>query len=463
VTGDSAGHSARIGDTAGHSARIGARIDRLPASRLAVRARLMIGAVTFFDGFDQLLIAYALPSLRAQYRLDTAATTFTITVGSVGMLLGALVTGRLADRFGRVRVVSACLLLYSLGSLLAALAPAIGWLQAFRFLQGIGIGGEVLVAATYISEIIGARTRGRFVLVYELAFVGGLAMAALVASWVVPLLGWRVLFALGTLPVLLVIGLRRVPESPRWLAARGRSDEAEAVTGRFEAVAREQFGPLRDAEPVVAGTASTGTRMRDLFRGPYLRRTVVVSVLWFVAFLVNYGLTSWLPTIYTSVYHLGVGTSLVYSMITTVAGLAGSVVIAVTVDRFGRRTGITVGLLGAAVILGAAAVTAPATATGVMLFVSAAAIFVFAVNLALNLYGPELYPTRSRAAGTSIGGVFARLGVIAGPIITGLVFSANGGVATVFGVLAVASVLAGVTMALFGIETARRPLEALSP
>nr|WP_225954903.1 MFS transporter [Kibdelosporangium phytohabitans] len=430
---------------------------------MAVRARLVIGAVTFFDGFDQLLIAYALPALRAQYHLDTAATTFTITVGSVGMLIGALLSGRLADRFGRVPVVMCCLLLYSLSSLFAALAPSVEWLQAARFMQGIGIGGEVLVAATYISEIIGPKTRGRFVLLYELAFVAGLAVASLVSAWVVPAFGWRVLFAVGASPVLLAIALRAVPESPRWLAARGRYDEAETVVGRFETAAREQFGTLPGLAASPPPPAAERASVLDLFRGRYLRRTVVVSVLWFVSFLVNYGLSSWLPTIYTSVFHLDVGTSLTYSMVTVVAGLVGSIVIATTVDQFGRRTGLIAGLLGGAVILGVAALSAPATGLGVMLFVSSAAVFVFAVNLALNLYGPELYPTRTRAAGASIGGVFARLGVIVGPIITGLAVGANGGVAPVFGVLAVACAIGCVAMAMFGVETARRPLETLSP
>ncbi|ONI83174.1 hypothetical protein ALI144C_16880 [Actinosynnema sp. ALI-1.44] len=448
-------------DTRG--ALVAARIDRLPASRLTVRARLVIGAVTFFDGFDQLLIAYALPALRSQYNLDTAAITFTITVGSVGMLLGALLTGRLADRFGRVPVVACCLVLYSLSSLLAALAPSIEWLQAARFLQGIGIGGEVLVAATYISEIIGPKTRGRFVLVYELAFVAGLAMASLVSVWVVPAFGWRVLFVIGALPVFLAIALRTVPESPRWLAARGRHDEAEAVVSRFESVARKQFGAIPDIVPPPTAETDSRASVLDLFRIRYLRRTVVVSVLWFVSFLVNYGLSSWLPTIYTSVFHLDVNTSLVYTMITTMAGLVGSVVVATTVDRFGRRTVLIVGTLGGAVVLGAAALVGPATGLGVMVFVATAAIFVFSVNLALNLYGPELYPTRSRAAGASIGGVFARLGVIVGPIITGLAVGADGGVAPVFGVLAVACAVGCFTVALFGVETARQTLETVSP
>ncbi|ONI89583.1 hypothetical protein ALI144C_04350 [Actinosynnema sp. ALI-1.44] len=453
-------------DTRG--ALIAARIDRLPAdrlpaSRLAVRARLVIGAVTFFGGFDQFLIAYALPALRAQYQMDTATTTLTITVGSVGTLIGALLTGRLADRFGRVPVVACFLVLYSLSSLFAAFAPNVEWLQAARFLQGIGVGGEVLVAATYISEIIGPRRRGRFVLLYELACVTGLVMASLVSAWVVPSFGWRALFAVGALPIFVAVALRTVPESPRWLAARGRYDEAEAVVDHFEALAHKQFGTLPDIELSPSATATDHPRLLDLFGRRYLRRTAVVSVLWFVSFLVNYGLSSWLPTIYTSMIHLGMSTSLTYSMVTTVAGLVGSIVIATTVDRLGRRTGLIVGLLGGTVTLGAAAVMAPATGPGVMVFVSAAALFVFAVSLVVNLYGPELYPTRSRAAGASIGGVFARLGVIVGPIITGLAVGANGGIAPVFGVLAAACAIGCVTVVLFGVETARRPLEPLSP
>lgn len=217
------------------------------------------------------------------------------------------------------------------------------------------------------------------------------------STWVVPAFGWRALFLVGTVPILLVWGLRQVPESPRWLAARGRFDEAEAVVSRFEAVARKQFGALPEVEPGSPVPEQERAGVRELLRGPYLRRTGVVSVLWFVAFLVNYGLTSWLPTIYRSTFHLGVGDSLAYSMVTTVAGLGGSIAIALTVDRLGRRAGITTGLLGGAVVLGGAALAAPAEAVGVLIFVSVAAIFVFAVNLALNLYGPELYPTRSRA------------------------------------------------------------------
>ncbi|MFD9698031.1 MFS transporter [Lentzea sp. NPDC059081] len=444
-------------------AQIAARLDRLPMSRLALRARLVIGAVTFFDGFDQLLIAYALPALRAEYHLNAVSTTFTITVGAVGMLIGALLTGKLADRFGRVPVVTACVLVYSCTSLFAALAPSLEVLQLARFLQGIGIGGEVLVAATYISEIIGPKTRGRFVLVYELTFVFGLAAAALVSTWVVPAHGWRALFAVGALPVLLAVALRTVPESPRWLAARGRYDEAEAVLVLLEASARAQHGMLPDIVSSVPGPVAERPSVLELFRGRYLPRTLVVSVLWFTSFLVNYGIASWLPTIYTSVFHLNVSTALTYSMITTVAGLLGNIVIATTVDLVGRRAGLITGMLGGTLVLGSAAAVAPTQGTQVMLFVSVAAFFVFSVNLALNLYGPELYPTRSRAAGASIGGVFARLGVIAGPIVTGLAFGTGAGIAAVFGVLAVTCLIGGATVALFGVETARQPLESLSP
>ncbi|MFD9896230.1 MFS transporter [Amycolatopsis sp. NPDC059027] len=449
-------------DIVNDAGTIAARIERLPLSRWHVKVRLLIGVVTFFDGFDQLLIAYALPAIRKQYTLDTADVTLTITAGSVGMLVGAALSGYLADRAGRVRTLTWCLLLYALTSALAAAAPEIGWLQAARFLQGVGIGGEVLVAAAYINEIVGATRRGRYVLVYELAFVFGLAAASLVSTWVVPAFGWRVLFLIGALPVVLAFVLpRQVPESPRWLAARGRTAEASGIVDELERRAVAQFGTLPEVAPVAVAPAPR-PRLADLFTGRYLRRTLVVSVLWFVAFLVNYGLTSWLPTIYTTVYHLPLDTSLRYSMITMAAGLVGCVVLALTVDRVGRRPGLAVCLLGGALVLGVAAWVHPATGYGVMLFVSAASIFVFAVNLGLNLYGPELYPTRSRALGASVGGIFARLGVIAGPVLTGALVD-TGGIAPVFAVLAAAGALGGLVLVFFGVETARRPLESLSP
>lgn len=441
---------------------ITARIERLPMSRWQLRIRMLVGAVTLFDGFDQLLIAYALPVLKHQWRLGPAGATWAITAGSLGMLAGAVVAGWLGDRIGRVRAIAVCVALYAATSLLMAAAGGPALFLPLRFVQGVGIGGEVLVAAAYISEIIGARRRGRFVLRYELVFVVGLLGAALLSSWVIPAWGWRPLFLVGGLPLVFAVLLwRRVPESPRWLAARGRLTEADATLTRIE---HEVSGgaPLpvpRPGDPIRVG----GTGLTALRGGRYVRRTVVLVVLCFAAYLITYGLTSWLPTIYTELYHVPIAVALRFSLYSMVAGLAGSTALALAVDRFGRKPCLTIGMAGAAVMLGLLALLRPTSAGTVALLVSAATLFVFSVNLGINLYVPELYPSRARVLGSAISGVAVRLGVIIGPILVGMLYTRSSGFSLVIGLLAVVALIGGGTLAAYGEETANRTLERLSP
>lgn len=317
---------------------ISARLERLPSSRWHIKVRTLIGAVTFFEAFDQLLTASALPVLTEQWKLSTGQGTLIVTSGSVGMLLGALVAGWLGDRIGRVRTVALGVAVTALASLAVAVSPGFALFTAFRFVQGLGIGGVVPVAATYINEIARADHRGRFVLLYELIFPAGLASATLVASWVVPSFGWRVMFLIGALPVLLVVVLRRqVPESPRWLLSRGRVEEAEQVIARIEQDVEKSIGAqLPEPGPSTAVETARGG-LRDLFTGRYLRRTVVVSGLWFVAYYVNHGIATWLPSLYTKTFGLDLRTALNYSLLSNVTGLIGCLLVALIIDRVGRR------------------------------------------------------------------------------------------------------------------------------
>jgi MFS transporter, putative metabolite:H+ symporter len=192
---------------------VSARLERLPVSRWHVKARVVVGAVTFFDGFDQLMIAYALPVLIPLFRLDAFGIAWTIAIGGIGMLVGALGGGWLADRVGRLGVIQWSLAVYAVSSLVMATTSSLEIFLLLRFVQGLGLGAEVPGAAAYIGEITRAHRRGRFVLLYELIFPAGLVASAVVAAWVVPAFGWRWLFALGALPILLLPLLRRIPES----------------------------------------------------------------------------------------------------------------------------------------------------------------------------------------------------------------------------------------------------------
>ncbi|MCX5080621.1 MFS transporter [Streptomyces sp. NPDC056121] len=441
---------------------IAARLERLPQSRWHVKVRFLIGAVTFFEAFDQLLAASALPVLIKDWHLTTGQATFAVTTGSVGMLLGALVAGWLGDRIGRVRTVALGVAVTALGSLAVAFSNGIELFSLFRFVQGLGIGGVVPVAATYINEIARSDKRGRFVLIYEMIFPAGLAAATLVAVWVVPNLGWRAMFVIGALPVLLAVALpKHVAESPRWLLSQGRTEEAEQAIARIEAeVAAATGEPLPQPAADRSEETSRG-RLRELFTGRYLRRTTVVSGLWFVAYYVNHGISTWLPSLYTKNFGLDLTTALVYTLLSNVTGLLGTLAVALVIDRVGRRPALVAALGGTTFTLATLALVGVTSGGQVAIFASCTTFFVYAINAGLYLYSPELYPTRNRAKGAAFGGLWNRLGVILGPITVGAIIGGGGSLTLVFAQLAAVAAV-GAVIALFAVETKGRTLEELN-
>lgn len=445
---------------------VAARIERLPRARWQAKARVTIGAATFFDAFDALTVAYVLPVLAPMWDLSPTQIASAISVGFFGQLIGALLVGFVAERFGRIPTAMISVLVFGLASLALAFSPGYVFFLVVRFIQGIGLGAEVPVAATYISEITKAHKRGRFVLVYELVFPAGLMVAAIAGFWIVPTLGWQWMFIIGALPALIALYLRRgLPESPRWLERAGRQAEADRVMTQLEELTQKQTGQALPA-PVAVETSVPPTqraKLADLFGGRYLRRTVVVWIVWFCAYLTTYGLTAWMPTIYRTVYQLPLDTALLYSLITTGAGLLGAAACAVTVDRIGRRAALGTGLLvGGAMLLVLTALGA-GSAGQVLLWSALAYGFVNAVSLGVYLYTPELYPTRVRALGVGLASAWLRLASILGPFIVGAVITGGGAINMVFLIFGGVAIVGGLVVAIFGVETCERVLEEFSP
>ena len=439
-----------------------ARIERLPTSWWHVKTRIIVGVATFFDAFDALAIATVLPVLVPLWKLTGPQIGFMISAGYLGQLIGALLFGWIGERFGRMPAMIGAIAIFSLMSIGCGLAWDYDSLVAFRALQGIGLGGEVPVAAVYISELTRAHGRGRFVLLYEVVFAVGIAAAGLLGLWIVPTLGWAWMFYVGALPAILALFMQAlIPESPRWLALHGRPAEAEAVVSMIERETQEWLGkPLPAPQPVVS-TLDKPASLSDLFGPTYLRRTLVVWVIWFASYFVNYGLVIWLPTIYRTVYKLPLDVSLRYGLITQAVGLVGALTCALCIDSVGRRLWFAMAFAGGCISIALLAAIPEPSAVQVLTCMTAAYFFITTINLGVYLYTPELYPTRVRALGVGTATAWLRFASMIGPNIVGAMI--GGGLQPVFLTFAAMAGFAAIITALFAIETKDRVLEEVSP
>jgi putative MFS transporter len=442
-----------------------ARLERLPISRLLVRARLIVGAATFFDGYNTLAIAYALPVLVRMWHLAPTQIGYIISAGYLGQLVGAFFFSWLAERVGRLPVLMYTITLYAVFGILCIFSWGAASLMAFRFIQGIGTGGEVPVAGAYINEFVGAKVRGRFFLLYQVIFPVGLAAAGVAGYFLVPLLGWKVLFLIDSVPALLLIPLRwSLPESPRWLLARGRAKEAEAFVERAEAEAVHAGVALAEPKLIALKARAAGpkARFRDLFKGIYLRRTLVLAVLATCVYLVNNGLITWLPTLYRNYFHVSLKTSLGYGFITSGIGVLASIACALLIDRVGRKPWYVCASLLPVIPLVVLAVMGTASAVQVLVLASCVYAIIQTISFSLFLYSAELYPTRMRALGVGMGSAWVRIGSTVGPMIVGAIV-AGYSVRWVFIIFAIVCAAGGTVCAMFALETKGRVLEELSP
>ena len=439
-----------------------ARVERLPVSWWHVKTRIIIGVATFFDAFDALAIASVLPAIVPMWKLTPPQIGFLISAGFLGQLLGALFFGWIAEKYGRMTGMIWSIGTFAVMSFICAFAWNYESLLVFRLIQGFGLGGEVPIAAVYISELARTQVRGRFVMLYELIFPVGIVAASVVGLWVVPTLGWQYMFFVGAIPAVLVLFLRRVlPESPRWLASAGRLKEADIAMTQIEQETQKATGqPLPSPQPVVK-VAEKKASLSDLFGPLYLRRTLVVWLIWFTAYLLNYGLSIWMPTVYRTVFKLPLDVSLRYGLITTAIGLIGATIAALIIDHIGRKTLFATCFAGGAISLIILSLIANPTAEQVLTFIAISYFFVNAINLGVYLYTPELYPTRVRALGVGTATAWLRLASMVGPTTVGFMIAT--GLHSVFLVFGALAVITAIVTVLFAVETKQRILEDVSP
>ncbi len=433
------------------------RMESVPFSRWHLKPRIIMGSATFFDAFDALSLAFVLPVLIGMWNLSPAQIGLLIGSGYIGQAVGAIFFGWLAERRGRVFSAKWTVFLMSIMSIACVFSGNFMALFIFRFIQGIGVGGEVPVAASYINELSRAQGRGRFFMLYEMIFPLGLMISAQIGAFVVPSFGWKWMFLIGGIGGLIVFGFFfMLRESPRWLISKGRLDEAERIIEEIEASTDKRM-------PVANQVSSSSEKgdWKELFSTFYRKRTLVVWGLWFSAYFVSNGLNNWLPSLYNTVYHLPVGDSLRAASLTNILQTIGVFACAFLIDKVGRKRWATIAFVLTGVLLTALWISGATSPESVIYLGSAAYGMMGTITVLLYLYTPEIYPTRMRVIGTAFATAWLRLASAIAPIMIGFILEVSG-VSTIFILFASVTVV-GAILAFKMIETREKVLEDIAP
>jgi MFS transporter, putative metabolite:H+ symporter len=445
--------------------QIAARIERLPFSRWHLKMGAIVSTGWFFDGFDALSIAYVLPVLVPAWHLTFATGSTLISAGYVGQLLGSIFFGWLGERIGRVPVFRYTLILYTVMSIACAFAWDFNSLFWMRAIQGLGLGGEIPIMASYIGEFAKASHRGRYGLGFQLWFSISFIFVSGISYFVVPHLGWQWMFVIGALPAIILIPMRQwMPESPRWLVNKGRDEEANTILTKIENEISERGA--KPLPPIPTGVAAQPAKatIGDLIKGIYRRRTLAVWAIWFCTYIIVYGLNTTVPTLLRTVYHGTLEQSISYGFFASGLGLCFTISGIFLIDKFGRKPLFTLGLLCSAIPL--ALLWLYAAPGESLIFLMALFMLSSAFNsilaLGLSTYTAELYPTEMRAVGVGVGNAWVRFAAIIGPIFLGWA-SANIGFNNAYAIYGMFGIVGGLTVIFFAIETKGKVLEILSP
>lgn len=380
-----------------------------------------------FDAMDVGILSFVIAALAADWGLTPSQSGWIGSINSIGMAVGALVFGVFADKIGRKQIFMWTLVLFSIASGLSAFTTTLTAFLMLRFLVGMGLGGELPVASTLVSESVAAKERGRVVVLLESFWAAGWLIAALISYFVIPTWGWRVALILTALPAFYAIYLRwNLPDSPQF-------------TVKQEAKSR-----------------SILQNIKEVWSKKYARSTLMLWVLWFTVVFSYYGMFLWLPSVM-----VGKGfdmiTSFKYVLIMTLAQLPGYFTAAWFIEKFGRKFVLVSYLIGTAVsafIFGNAETLVVLLLSGMFL-----SFFNLGAWGALYAYTPEQYPSIIRGTGAGMAAAAGRIGGIFGPLLVGSLLTAGYDIGFIFAIFCGAIIIGVIGVIFLGKETKQLELE----
>ena len=438
------------------------RLERMPVGSFHYKLLLVTGLGWLFDSMDTGLIAFVLPVLAKEWGLSPEQMGWIGSIGLIGMALGAVISGTLADRIGRKKVFTITVLMYALATGMCALAWSYESLLFFRFLVGFGLGGELPVAATLMSEYAPTKLRGRFIVLLESFWGIGWLVAACISYMIIPQFGWKIAFVIGTLPALYVFLIRlHMPESIRYLISKNKIEEAKEIILDLEKKLHVISKPF-EKSLTAAEMGSTNEKTPgplSLFNSSYMKRTIMLWLAWFGIVYSYYGIFMWLPSI---VFQQGfaVVKTFEYVLIMTIAQLPGYYCAAWLVDVIGRKYTLSIFLLMSGVasyFFGNAA--SPET---LLLWGATMSFFNLGAWGVIYTYTPELYPTSIRALGSGWAAGFGRIGGMIAPALVGIMLANQLGIGNVFLMFAGVLIVVSLVVLTMGVETRQRQLEDIS-
>lgn len=438
----------------------GARLDRLPMARFHWKILGLISAGACIDAYDVYIAGGVSAAMFKEGFSTLAQNALFVSSGFFGMVIGAALAGWLGDHLGRRASYQFNLLLFGLASLAACFAPNIETLIGLRFIMGIGLGAELVIAAGTLSEFIPPRFRGRWISLLALIVNSGLVLATSIGYVVIPTLGWRWMFAIAGVGAVIIWVLRhRMPESPRWLESQGRLEEAERTVSAIEAEVSAQHGALPDC-PRTQNLETPKAPFSALFTRAILPRTLTAAMTAIAVNVAVYGFVAWLPTFFVS-EGLTVVKSLGFTTLMSFGAPAGALLGLAIADRLGRARGLVLFAV-LAIVLG---IIYPnmtsAVAITVVGFALVTCIYTI-VTFGLFGYVPELFPTHLRLRGTGTAGVCGRLASMATSYLAVILFAQFG----LMGVLVMVSsclLLMALAILLLGVDTNQSTLEDIAP
>jgi MFS transporter, putative metabolite:H+ symporter len=378
----------------------------------------LAGLGFLFDSMDVGILSFIIAAIKSEWNLSAQEIGWIGSINSIGMAIGALIFGLLADRIGRKPVFMITLLLFSIASGLTALTTTLWIFLCLRFLIGLGLGGELPVATTLVSESVPLHKRGRMVVLLESFWAIGWLIAALISYFVIPNYGWKVAMILTALPAFYVFYLRsQLPDEPMIIPVKR--------LGVWQSVSK-------------------------VWAKPYRKQTIVLWILWFCVVFSYYGLFLWLPSVLV-LKGFTLIKSFQYVLIMTLAQLPGYFTVAWLIEKIGRKPVLVTFLIGTAIsayFFGSADAKMTLLLSGVFL-----SYFHLGVWGAIYAYTPEQYPDDIRATGSGMAASFGRIGGILGPLLIGYLVEANTSVTFIFILFSIAIIFSMLVVLIWGKES----------